>query len=351
MLGGDARPYGPDCAGAVRRVTAFTNCGRLRGAPVLRRQRVHPVLVAPSAIAGGTSDLRSTSFSVASSASLRPSGSPLLSTCGGTAPARSTLGAPRLRLARRAGHGVLHPGLGSDHDQQRRARRLVDCRRGELLICLFRSLFERLAGPAAVLVVLRRVRCRPGGRQRRHASRVSAAVAADEQVPGGPDAHAVAALAAAGVRRWVRLVLRGRSAAHLTKSDDRAGGVSDPPPPALLALATAALLALAVHGAAVDVLGQRVRDSVRPHSPSGRRRLLVNAVTRNLGDISYSGYLVHFAVLDLAARRRTPRRPDSPDSHSHIWRCCMRRWCSASVVTATLTHRLIEDPAPGPVGA
>jgi peptidoglycan/LPS O-acetylase OafA/YrhL len=74
-------------------------------------------------------------------------------------------------------------------------------------------------------------------------------------------------------------------------------------------------------------------------------RLIVNAFTRYLGDISYSGYLVHFAVLDigervlrhfLAAVTRHPL-PHLALLYTGV--------VLGSVVAATVGQRLVEQPA------
>ena len=73
-------------------------------------------------------------------------------------------------------------------------------------------------------------------------------------------------------------------------------------------------------------------------------RLLVNACTRYLGDISYSGYLVHFAVLDIAVRvlRHFSVIARYPLPHLVVLYAAV---LIGTVVVATVTHRLIDNPA------
>ncbi len=75
-------------------------------------------------------------------------------------------------------------------------------------------------------------------------------------------------------------------------------------------------------------------------------RLLVNACTRYLGDISYGGYLVHFAVLDIAERvlRHVSVVTRHPLAHLVV---LYGGVVVGTVLVATATHRLIEDPARG----
>ena len=73
-------------------------------------------------------------------------------------------------------------------------------------------------------------------------------------------------------------------------------------------------------------------------------RLLVNAATRYLGDISYSGYLVHFAVLDVADRgiRHFGAVPRDPLMHLALLYVAV---LVGTIIAATATTRLIEEPA------
>lgn len=74
-------------------------------------------------------------------------------------------------------------------------------------------------------------------------------------------------------------------------------------------------------------------------------RLLVNAFTRYLGDISYSGYLVHFAVLDVALRvirHFFSAITRHPLPHLALLYAAV---VLGSILVATATHRLIEEPA------
>lgn len=78
------------------------------------------------------------------------------------------------------------------------------------------------------------------------------------------------------------------------------------------------------------------------HTPS----LLVNAYTRYLGTISYSGYLVHFVVLDLAERviQHFTAITRSPLSHLAALYAAV---VFGTVLLAIVMNRLIEDPARG----
>jgi peptidoglycan/LPS O-acetylase OafA/YrhL len=72
--------------------------------------------------------------------------------------------------------------------------------------------------------------------------------------------------------------------------------------------------------------------------------LLVNAGMRYVGDISYSGYLAHFAVLDVADRglRHFGAVPGLPVMHLTLLYATA---LLGTIVVATATTRLIEDPA------
>jgi len=72
--------------------------------------------------------------------------------------------------------------------------------------------------------------------------------------------------------------------------------------------------------------------------------LLVNAGTRYLGVISYSGYIVHFAVLDVAGRviRHFTVLPGYPLTHLAVLYAAVML---GTILIATATTRLIEDPA------
>ena len=74
-------------------------------------------------------------------------------------------------------------------------------------------------------------------------------------------------------------------------------------------------------------------------------RLLVNAATRYLGEISYSGYLVHFAVLDIAARViRHFLRPVTP--HPVLFLTLLyAAVVLGSTAVATVARQLVEEPA------
>jgi peptidoglycan/LPS O-acetylase OafA/YrhL len=72
-------------------------------------------------------------------------------------------------------------------------------------------------------------------------------------------------------------------------------------------------------------------------------RLFVNAATRYLGDISYSGYLVHFAVLDTAERVLRHFTPLARHPLSHL-AVLYAGVVAGTVVVATITHRLVERP-------
>jgi peptidoglycan/LPS O-acetylase OafA/YrhL len=74
-------------------------------------------------------------------------------------------------------------------------------------------------------------------------------------------------------------------------------------------------------------------------------KVLVNAVTRYLGDISYSGYLVHFAVLDIGERvlrHFLTGVTRHPLAHLALLYAGV---VLGSVVAATAMHRLVEEPA------
>jgi len=73
-------------------------------------------------------------------------------------------------------------------------------------------------------------------------------------------------------------------------------------------------------------------------------RLLVNAATRYLGDISYSGYLVHFTVLGIAVRaiRHVPVLATHPLLHLAVLYAGV---VLGTVVIATATTRMVEEPA------
>ena len=74
-------------------------------------------------------------------------------------------------------------------------------------------------------------------------------------------------------------------------------------------------------------------------------RLIVNAFTRYLGDISYSRYLVHFAVLDIGERvlrHFLTGVTRHPLPHLALLYAGV---VLGSVVAATAMHRLVEEPA------
>lgn len=72
--------------------------------------------------------------------------------------------------------------------------------------------------------------------------------------------------------------------------------------------------------------------------------LLVNAATCYVGDISYSGYLVHFAVLDVADRglRHFGAVPAEPVMHLALLYATV---LFGTIIGATAATRLIENPA------
>jgi peptidoglycan/LPS O-acetylase OafA/YrhL len=72
--------------------------------------------------------------------------------------------------------------------------------------------------------------------------------------------------------------------------------------------------------------------------------LIVNAGTRYLGDISYSGYLVHFAVLDLAVRIVRHAGPIARHPLPHLLVLYASVVCG-TVLVATAIHAFIEEPA------
>ena len=78
------------------------------------------------------------------------------------------------------------------------------------------------------------------------------------------------------------------------------------------------------------------------YSPS----LLVNAYTRYLGTISYSGYLVHFVVLDLAERviQHFTALTRSPLLHLAALYAVV---VFGTVLLAIVMNRLVEEPARG----
>ena len=89
-----------------------------------------------------------------------------------------------------------------------------------------------------------------------------------------------------------------------------------------------------------------MRNSSRDTTTSGRpTKVLVNAVTRYLGDISYSGYLVHFAVLDIGERvlrHFLTGVTRHPLAHLALLYAGV---VLGSIVAATAMHRLVEEPA------
>jgi peptidoglycan/LPS O-acetylase OafA/YrhL len=74
--------------------------------------------------------------------------------------------------------------------------------------------------------------------------------------------------------------------------------------------------------------------------------LLVNACTRYLGNISYSGYLVHFVVLDVAERVIRHFTPIGRYPLPHL-AALYAAVVFGTVLLATATNRLIEEPARG----
>jgi len=74
--------------------------------------------------------------------------------------------------------------------------------------------------------------------------------------------------------------------------------------------------------------------------------LLVNSYTRYLGNISYSGYLVHFVVLDLAERVVRHFTPITRYPLPHL-AALYAAVVFGTVLLATATNRLIEEPARG----
>jgi peptidoglycan/LPS O-acetylase OafA/YrhL len=74
--------------------------------------------------------------------------------------------------------------------------------------------------------------------------------------------------------------------------------------------------------------------------------LLVNGCTRYLGNISYSGYLVHFVVLDLAERIIRHFTPIGRYPLPHL-AALYAAVVLGTVLLATATNRLIEEPARG----
>jgi peptidoglycan/LPS O-acetylase OafA/YrhL len=73
---------------------------------------------------------------------------------------------------------------------------------------------------------------------------------------------------------------------------------------------------------------------------------LVNGFTRYLGDISYSGYLVHFAVLDVAERVLRHFTPLARYPLPHL-AVLYGAVVFGTILVATVTTRLIERPARG----
>ena len=75
---------------------------------------------------------------------------------------------------------------------------------------------------------------------------------------------------------------------------------------------------------------------------------IVNACTRYLGTISYSGYLVHFAVLDVAGRilRHSSALTRYPILHLTVLYAAV---VGGTVLVATATNRLVENPHALPV--
>ena len=130
---------------------------------------------------------------------------------------------------------------------------------------------------------------------------------------------------------------RGRGDAALAAPPDR------PPSPVLLIAVAATVLALLWQSPPVAFVGSLLAIlaaalAVRPIS------LLVNGWTRYLGNISYSGYLVHFAVLDIAERviRHFTALPRYPLTYLPV---LFAATLFGTVVVATMTNRLIEEPA------
>jgi len=74
--------------------------------------------------------------------------------------------------------------------------------------------------------------------------------------------------------------------------------------------------------------------------------VFVNGFTRYLGDISYSGYLVHFAVLDVAERVLRHFTPLARYPLPHLAVLYAAVVCGTALV-ATATTRLLEQPARG----
>ena len=71
---------------------------------------------------------------------------------------------------------------------------------------------------------------------------------------------------------------------------------------------------------------------------------VVNRATQYLGDISYSGYLAHFAVIDLAERvlGRAGTLVQHPLAHVVVLYAAV---AAGTVAVATITSRVIEQPA------
>jgi peptidoglycan/LPS O-acetylase OafA/YrhL len=131
---------------------------------------------------------------------------------------------------------------------------------------------------------------------------------------------------------------RRRSDAHLTSRSDW------PSPGVVLLLAVVVLAQLRLAppstfwGSVFAILAAGL--ALRP-SP-----LLVNACTRYLGNISYSGYLVHFVVLDIAERVIRHFTPIARYPLPHL-AALYAAVVFGTILLATATNRLIEEPARG----
>jgi peptidoglycan/LPS O-acetylase OafA/YrhL len=122
------------------------------------------------------------------------------------------------------------------------------------------------------------------------------------------------------------------------------GATRAPEPSAALIIATAAAVLAQLRLAPPSTFAGSIFAILAAGLALRPASLLVNAVTRYLGDISYSGYLVHFAVLDIAERviRHFTALPRYPLLYLPVLYMAV---IVGTVVVATATTRLIEEPA------
>lgn len=127
------------------------------------------------------------------------------------------------------------------------------------------------------------------------------------------------------------------------RSDTRLVSRTDWPSPAVMLLLAAVVLAqlrLAPPSTFWGSLFAILAAGLALHPLS----FLVNSCTRYLGNISYSGYLVHFVVLDLAERVIRHFTPITRHPLLHL-AALYAAVVFGTVLLATATNRLIEEPA------